>query len=207
MVFLNSNNIGVFPTTGRPQHDPLGRLTTEYNLTSILNNLLGVDAFVITDPGSTQDGEENPIYNPSTGESQNEIEFKFNIKGYVFTIYDLKALIDNNFNNNSENIYANLKINRDSLQASNDNKNLQLIQSINGGDEVSGYLGDNKTPIYKYKGVEFTDEPNTMYNYSLKILEKRGGSGNWYIPYESKIKFLTNKAGNRRDISIDDGEL
>lgn len=47
-MYLNSKAVGVFPTTGRPQKDPLGRLTTEYNLTSLINTLLDVDGFVIT---------------------------------------------------------------------------------------------------------------------------------------------------------------
>ena len=47
-MYLNSEAVGVFPTTGRPQKDPLGRLTTEYNLTSLINTLLDVDGFVIT---------------------------------------------------------------------------------------------------------------------------------------------------------------
>ena len=63
----------------------------------------------------------------------------------------------------------------------------------------------------QYEGIEFnneqysTDQLKDPYHYSLKILEKR--NGNWYVPEESKIKFLTTKSGNRRDISIDDGEL
>ena len=48
ILYLNSEAVGVFPTTGRPQKDPLGRLTTEYNLTSLINTLLDVDGFVIT---------------------------------------------------------------------------------------------------------------------------------------------------------------
>ncbi len=79
-MYLNSEAVGVFPTTGRPQKDPLGRLTTEYNLTSLINTLLDVDGFVITHniDGFNNDSEE---------------AFQFNIKGYIFTIHKLKNLL------------------------------------------------------------------------------------------------------------------
>lgn len=79
-MYLNSEAVGVFPTTGRPQKDPLGRLTTEYNLTSLINTLLDVDGFVIT---HNIDGFDN----------DSEEAFQFNIKGYIFTIHKLKNLL------------------------------------------------------------------------------------------------------------------
>lgn len=198
MAYISSNNISVFPTSGRPTHDPWGRLTTEYNLTSLINTLLNVDGFVITDPGgytNVASGVNDAGSNPIT-----QGRFQFNIKGYIFTIFDISTLIEQFSNENA--IYANLKIKIEDgssiaqtapLNGDNDNKLVYHMQSIEGGDE-----GDS------YQGVKFTTAKEEGY-ISLKILEKNGD--NWYIPDESKIKFKTNKSGSQRSVTIDDGEL
>ena len=201
MAYLNSKNISVFPTTDRPEYDPLGRLTTEYNLTSLLNTLLGVDGFVITDPGNAENASngnerlENAI---PTG----KVKFQFNIKGYIFTIHDLSSLIGPQCPfENKDTIYAYIDIKSDYNNTNtSDNPNKTLFQRLSGGNDTSE----------GYKNVTFSDSDpssdSSLSNYySLKILEKH--NGNWYIPKESKIKFLTTTTGNRRDISIDDGEL
>ena len=199
MVYLNSKNISVFPTTDRPEYDPLGRLTTEYNLTSLLNTLLGVDGFVITDPGNaenTSNGNERLENAISTG----TVKFQFNIKGYIFTIHDLSSLIGQNGQFKDKNaIYAYIDIKSDYNNTNtSDNPNKTLFQRLSGGNDTSE----------GYKNVTFSDSDPSLSNYySLKILEKHSDDGNWYIPKDSKIKFLTTTTGNRRDISIDDGEL
>ena len=202
MAYLNSTNISVFPTTDRPEYDPLGRLTTEYNLTSLLNTLLEVVGFVITDPGNaenTSNGNErleNAIYSPNT--TTGKVKFQFNIKGYIFTIHDLSSLIGPQCPfENKDTIYAYIDIKSD-YNNTNANPNTTLFQRLSGGNETSE----------GYKNVTFSDSDPSLSNYySLKILEKHSDDGNWYIPKESKIKFLTTTTGNRRDISIDDGEL
>ena len=211
MAYLNSKNISVFPTTDRPEYDPLGRLTTEYNLTSLLNTLLGVDGFVITDPGNaenTSNGNEsleNAIYSPTT--TTGKVKFQFNIKGYIFTIHDLSSLIGPQCPfENKDTIYAYIDIKSDYNNTNtSDNPNKTLFQRLSGGNDTSE----------SYKNVTFLDlgpsdlslDSSLKNYYNLKILEKHSDDGNWYIPKESKIKFLTTTTGNRRDISIDDGEL
>lgn len=209
MAYINSNNISVFPTSGRPTHDPWGRLTTEYNLTSLINTLLNVDGFVITDPGgytSIKDENNNENnYIKSNDAGSNSItqgRFQFNIKGYIFTIFDINTLITQFSTENA--IYANLKIKIEDgssiaqtapLNGDNDNKLVYHMQSIEGGDNNGSY-----------QGVTFTSTAKEEGYISLKILEKRSDE-KWYIPDESKIKFRTNKSGSQRSVTIDDGEI
>lgn len=191
-MHLNSEAVGVFPTTGRPQKDPLGRLTTEYNLTSLINTLLDVDGFVIT---NNIDGFDN----------NSEGAFQFNIKGYIFTIHNiggfLKSLnnsIDTSISN-ATNLFASIKLKIDagSSATSTGDENLQRIQSIVGIDDaVEG----------KYTGLTISDAKIDG-SYSLHILEKRqdGDTYKWHVPEESKIKLKTS--GDNRSISIDDGVI
>ena len=112
-MYLNSKAVGVFPTTGRPQKDPLGRLTTEYNLTSLINTLLDVDGFVITHniDGFNNDSEE---------------AFQFNIKGYIFTIHKIGNFLSTSDFSNASNLFASIKIKIDagSLTTSTGDENL-----------------------------------------------------------------------------------
>lgn len=192
-MYLNSEAVGVFPTTGRPQKDPLGRLTTEYNLTSLINTLLDVDGFVIT---HNIDGFDN----------DSEEAFQFNIKGYIFTIHKIGNFLSTPDFSNASNLFASIKIKIDagSSTTSTGNENLNRIQSIVGIDAVEGnYNG-------KYTGLNISPEdptdPSNTSLYSLHILEKRGDN-KWYIPEESKIKLKTSTSGNNRSVSIDDGEI
>ena len=202
-MFLNSEAVGVFPTTGRPQKDPLGRLTTEYNLTSLINTLLDVDGFVITH----QALDENKKIIPFKADGNNintDIPFQFNIKGYIFTIHNLKDFLNDSnissLNPDSENpvipIYASieLKLDAGSATTSTGDENLNRIQSIVGIDDDKG----------KYKGLRFDNVADKGRIY-LKILEKR--LDGWYIPEESKIKLKTSKAGDNKSVSIDDGVI
>lgn len=206
---VKSNNIGVFPTTGRPKKDPWGRLTTEYNLTSLINTLLNVDGFVITDPGgyTSIDGNNYIVSNDAGSNSITKGRFQFNIKGYIFTIFGVEALIAQFSNEDA--VYANLKIRIEEGSSitqtalNNDNKLVYRMQSIDGNDvKVDDGIND---AYYDYQGVTFTNTNMGNEYISLKILEKRDNG--WYIPDESKIKFKTNKSGSQRSITIDDGEL
>ena len=72
-TFVKSENIRVFPCGGRNvTKDANARLTTEYNLVSIINRLVDQGSFVIT-----------PTYSYS---ANNTNEFVFNIGGYLFTL-------------------------------------------------------------------------------------------------------------------------
>ena len=45
--YLNSNQLNVFPVTNKPS-EPQSRLTTEYNITNLINRLVDKKSFVIT---------------------------------------------------------------------------------------------------------------------------------------------------------------
>lgn len=203
-MYLNSEAVGVFPTTGRPQKDPLGRLTTEYNLTSLINTLLDVDGFVITHQALDQNNKITPF---KVDDTNTDIPFQFNIKGYIFTIHNLKSFLSNsnisslNPNPNPVPVYASIKIKIDagSSITSTGNENLNRIQSIVGIDAVEGIYNG------KYTGLSFDNVANDEERIYLKILEKR--TDGWYIPEESKIKLKTSTSGDNRSVSIDDGEI
>ena len=208
-MYLDSKAVGVFPTTGRPQKDPLGRLTTEYNLTSLINTLLDVDGFVIThqaleNPLAEEKDKKIMPFKTNGNNINTDIPFQFNIKGYIFTIHNLKDFLNDSnissLNPDSENvipIYASieLKLDAGSATTSTRDENLNRIQSIVGIDDDKG----------KYKGLRFDNVANDEGRIYLKILEKR--TDGWYIPEESKIKLKTSKAGDNRSVSIDDGEI
>lgn len=191
-MYLNSEAVGVFPTTGRPQKDPLGRLTTEYNLTSLINNLLDVDGFVIT---NNIDG-----FNSSSIGT-----FQFNIKGYIFTIHKIGDFLDSSDLSNFKDLYASIKINLSagSSTTSTGNENLNRIQSIDGEDIFK--VGDEN--YGKYTGLNFSDSIPTDGSYYLHILKFNSTYKKWYIPEESKIKLKTIKSGANRSVSIDDGVI
>lgn len=195
MAYASSTNISVFPTVGRPDYDPQGRLTTEYNLTSLLNNLLGVQGFVIT--------------NNNEDVSNLESDFEFNIKGYIFRIHKIYDIISNFTNTNTDKIYASIELNiidgTSGTNTSNESINNQVVQSIRGEDME---ITSNTKKFIGYTGVIFDSNPpsttTTSKTYWIQILEKRDGG--WYIPDNSKVKFKTENNG-MRDITIDDGEL
>ena len=199
-MYLNSKAVGVFPTTGRPQKDPLGRLTTEYNLTSLINTLLDVDGFVIT---NNIDGFDNT----------SQIDFQFNIKGYIFTIHKIGDLLESlnkstdTSLSNAKKLFASIEIKLDSgsSAADKEDENLNRIQSIVGADVVEGKDKGNYTGLNISPDDPTLTDPNNTSLYSLHILEKR--ESKWYIPEESKIKLKTSKSGDNRSVSIDDGVI
>ena len=216
----NSENVYVFPVANRPKYDPAGRLTTEYNLTSILNRLLDKKSFVVT-----QKDNNTPI-------ASEDKEFEFNINGYFFHIVDINNLINNLIGTgqnklnprNGDVIRAEITLQGAGGEGDSDYlkayKN-QVLQSIYNGDKE-----DNNQWFYKgisfnlcrYNTIEeewgivdsldnlsYDDTSNSNNFYTLNILEYR--DSNFYIPEQSKIKFETNATGAHRSVIIDDGVL
>lgn len=71
-----SNNIRVYPCSNRnPESDYTARLTTEYNLVSIINRLVDMKSFCVT----TFQGESSTNLSSLS-------EFMFNINGYLFNL-------------------------------------------------------------------------------------------------------------------------
>ena len=75
MGFIKSANIQVFPCGRRANNmNATARLTTEYNLVSIINRLVDKESFIVTDV----DFSSNIAIDDTT-------LFSFNIGGYLFT--------------------------------------------------------------------------------------------------------------------------
>lgn len=73
---INSSSISVFPCANRGQeYDLYSRLTSEYNLTNIINQLVDADGFVIS-----YDSSGNTL--------------SFNIHGYFFNVTDVNSIIN-----------------------------------------------------------------------------------------------------------------
>ena len=98
-----SNNIRVYPCSNRnPESDYMARLTTEYNLVSIINRLVDMKSFCVT----TFQGESSTNLSSLS-------EFMFNINGYLFTIEagqfkDIVDYLEGQYKNNNDNdtLYA-----------------------------------------------------------------------------------------------------
>ena len=81
LSYANSGDIAVFPVSNRgPGYNVESRLMTELNITNIVNKLVDMDGFVITDDAQL---EKSTINNGSN------VSFEFNINGYYFKIKDL----------------------------------------------------------------------------------------------------------------------
>ena len=75
MTFIDKNNIHIFPVTNKPS-EKQSRLTTEYNITNIVNRLLDTKSFVITSGAVTA-----------------ESALEFNIQGYYVKVDKISDLI------------------------------------------------------------------------------------------------------------------
>ena len=85
-----SNNIRVYPCSNRnPESDYTARLTTEYNLVSIINRLVDMKSFCVSTFQGCYLGDDTT---KSLISSINE--FMFNINGYLFNLNNITADAD-----------------------------------------------------------------------------------------------------------------
>lgn len=192
--FVGSENIQVFPCGRRAaEFDLKSRITTEYNLVSIINRLVDKESFIVTDVDF------------SSGIATNDGRmFSFNIGGYLFTttpeaIFSSLSLI---LKDSDTNIFAYIGI-----ETTEDNNQalyeLASFKPDQGSSTGSTYLDTDS----EFVGVAFdTSAPTSSEYLSLKLFEKRSDM-KWYFVEDSKIKFETNKEGTHRSVRIDDGEL
>ena len=180
MPYIKSNAINVFPCANRgTAYNLQSRLTSEYNLTNIINQLIDTDSFVISN-------------NLSNGIS-------FNIHGYYFSVSDYTSIttLDSSWTD----VYATITISSDVLVDGVIFN--ELIATRTAGIGASDSLDNDQT---EFTGVAFSNSPAEGDNtYSLHILHRDSTGSSWYIPPESTVKFVTNST--RRSIKIDDGEL
>lgn len=180
MPYIKSNAINVFPCANRgTAYNLQSRLTSEYNLTNIINQLIDTDSFVISN-------------NLSNGIS-------FNIHGYYFSVSDYTSIT--NLNSSWTDVYATITISSDVLV-----DGVIFNELIVTGTEDTSTNDSLDNDQTEFTGVEFSNSPASGDNtYSLHILHRDSISSSWYIPPESTVKFVTNS--NKRSIKIDDGEL
>lgn len=157
--YLNSNQLKVFPVTNKPS-EPQSRLTTEYNITNLINRLLDKKSFVITDNTAL---DTDPL--------------EFTINGYYISINSKSDILDllNIVNgdkdegfvpaNNSQ-IFAAICIDN---RAASDVSNSTSFQELIGTDYSIGYTEVDDSIKDKYTGVTFyykapNDEFKTILN-------------------------------------------
>lgn len=164
MPYIKSNAINVFPCANRgTAYNLQSRLTSEYNLTNIINQLIDTDSFVISN-------------NLSNGIS-------FNIHGYYFNVSDYKEIT--NLDSSWTDVYAEITI------ASNTIDGLTFNElTINGTEDVATDL-DADTNFTGIAFTD-TKPAEAQDHYSLHILHRDSTSSDWYIPPESTVKFVTN---------------
>ena len=181
MVYISSDKISVFPCGNRSDAYPNAKLTTEFNLTNIINKLINVESFVINKEYKT-----NNIVN----------DLEFNIKGYYFKLDSSAVTTLVSQFSSSHSIYAIIKI----TDVESGDYSFKELQNIADG---SGHTLDVGS---EFQGLKFDSASSSNTNeYSLKVLEKSGST--WIIPEGSKIRFKSIANDNSRLIIVDDGEL
>ena len=175
---INSSSISVFPCANRGQeYDLYSRLTSEYNLTNIINQLVDTDGFVIS------------------YEINGKGTLSFNIHGYFFNVTDVNSIINGltteatTEDTTVENIYGVITLRTVSNWTELGKVGAEIV------DEDSSFTGID---FVASKPVDVS--ANTYY---LHLLAKNGET--WEVPQESKVKFRTE--GNSHSLIIDDGEL
>ena len=164
MPYINSNSINVFPCANRgSDYNLQSRLTSEYNLTNIINQLIDTDSFVISS-------------NLSNGLS-------FNIHGYYFNVSNYQHIT--NLDSSWTDVYAEITIANNTVDGLTFNE-----LTVNGTEDVSTDLdADTTFTGVAFTGTKPTEAQD---HYYLHILHRNSTSSDWYIPPESTVKFLTN---------------
>lgn len=190
---VSSKDISVFPCGNRcSDYDLQSRITTEYNLISIINKLVDKDSFCIDD----------------TFNKGNATDFVFNIHGYLFSVP--QNAIWSSVGSSATNIYATIGVRK----TQNDMYELAPIGLSSSGKITIVGSGDtwslDDSSSGNFNGVLFTTTIPTIESptsgdltpYTLKIVETQGSKQ--VVPQDSLIKFETTNDG-KRSLRIDDG--
>lgn len=190
--FVPSENIVAYPISNRNGiYSISSRISTEYNITNLINQLKDIDSFVI-----------KYIKNSATGSEDNSY-IEFCILGYYFKINHIDK-----YKINKEPLYASIKLDEQNITigdiATGEFKYIQRdIASIEGNTPIEGSDGNNKVDLDNddgnFYGLKLTNSKKDGL-YSLQLFDSNGN-----VPFESQIKLITDKT--HRSISIDDGDL
>lgn len=144
-TYIASNNVNVFPSTRRTYTQEFSaRLMTESAISRIVNNLVEVDGFVISNNA------------PVTADDV----FEFNIYGYYFQVKDILSVIEQL--SGATKLYATIRINHTNdafyeLYVANETGDSPTFNGIT-------FTNDGSTP---------TDTTTDIYK-TLLLLEKQG---------------------------------
>ena len=160
MSTINSDNITVFPSTRRAGSKPLSRLMSEQAWAGIVNKLIDLEGFVISDSSTITD--DTPL--------------EFNLFGYYFRILNPVTSLGLGTTFTSGSVYAHIE-----LVTSTASDNLQY-EELFGQDDNGKYTGlvINNSLNYspQHQGIVKT----------LKVAEL-SSSNSWVVPDDSKIRF------------------
>ena len=182
--FINSSNIKVFPCGGRNKiFDPLARLTTEYNLVSLINRLVDMDSFIVTTHAKDTDIKKIP-----------DSEFyQINVGGYLFTITSINNIPQFLKNEDpGDSIYLNATIRVDSY-ADSDYQQLGSLQPISEVDPDSKYEYIGSSPLedtFHFSPIKDSNTDNIIcYKYS-------NGNKTFYISQDNGTWYYCDNKGN-----------
>lgn len=168
-TLIESNNIKVFPATHRSdRYDRAARLTTEKNLTSIINRLTDIDSFIIS--GLTISNNSGNII-LSSGSC--------NIGGYYVEILSNVKLT---LNSNSKYIYLRLLIGDSATDYS------YLV-----GDDAED-PDPKHANRYVYNGVQVidSDQPKSDNPSEKYLLVAKSENSSWVSIPNNNLKFTAN---------------
>lgn len=197
---VDYNRINNFPSTKRAS---VNKLITENSVTRLINRLIDVDGYVITNGLSDVDYTQDI---PIDAWSNNGADFEFVIHGYYFNISKSSDISGLAYLLNTTNFdFPSSEQTEHELKARIiiDNTDLEFPE-LYGQDDVEG----------KYQGIIFyidTDEPelpDTSGNYIpydftlVKYMQKDDGTWSRCIPLTSLFKFMSISISD-----IDGGEI
>ena len=160
MSTIASDKINVFPATRRGGSKPLAKLMSEQALVGIINKLIDLDGFIISDVESLTD--DSPL--------------EFNLFGYYFNIEDPVTSIGLGTTYTSGSVYAHIEL--VTATAEDD----LVYEELWGQDDNNLYTG-----LVIDGTAEYTAQHSGVIK-TLKIAQL-DNDGNWKIPEESKIRF------------------
>lgn len=212
--YTASGNISVFPCGNRQGQDIQARLNTEYNLVSIINKLVDMKSFCVTSSVSDKG------------------QFLFNVGGYLFSVANVDDLKDKLNDSGKSYLYAGICVGKRGnlyellpLKTSDDDTNTNIDMDmgtdtttddvfvgvtfishntlIAPGEQGEGWISSTDDI---FNNIKTTAGATDIEKYILPILYKNI-SNKFSVPQVSLVKMATTKDGERRSVTIDDGEL
>ncbi len=191
--FVPSENIVAYPISNRNGiYSISSRISTEYNITNLINQLKDIDSFVI-----------KYVPNNSIDLNSDNSYIEFCMLGYYFKINHIDK-----YKINKEPLYAAIKLDEKDVTIGDITtggfKYIQRdIAPIEGNTPIEGNNKNNKVDLDSndggFYGLKLTNYKISGL-YSLQLFDSNGN-----VPFESQIKLITDKT--HRSISIDDGDL